>query len=106
MFCGRTIISPVTLFILVNIFFQPRSSFFTSYHIEWTDYNMQCVIHSPTLSIDVDRHPHDRITEYMLECVTAYRLASDIFLELGNTGTSVQRRWFGNVAASSMPSDL
>lgn len=46
------------------------------------------------------------MTEYFLECVTAYRLASDILLELGNTGTSVQRRWFGNVAANSMPSSL
>jgi hypothetical protein len=46
------------------------------------------------------------MTEYFLECVTAYRIASDIYLELGNTGTSVQRRWFANVAANSMPSDL
>lgn len=46
------------------------------------------------------------MTEYFLECVTAYRIASDIFLELGNTGTSVQRRWFGSVAANSMPSNL
>ena len=46
------------------------------------------------------------MTEYFLECVTAYRIASDILLDIGNTGTSVQRRWFGNVAANSMPLDL
>jgi hypothetical protein len=46
------------------------------------------------------------MTEYFLECVTAYRIASDILLDIGNTGTSVQRRWFGNIAANCMPSDL
>lgn len=46
------------------------------------------------------------MTEYFLECVTAYRIASDIFADIGNTGTSAQRRWFANVAVQSMPSGL
>lgn len=41
-----------------------------------------------------------------MECVIAFRIASEIFLDIGNTGTSVQRRLFGHLAATSMPSNL
>lgn len=46
------------------------------------------------------------MTEYFLEYVVSFRQASDILLAIGNTGSAVQRRWFGHVAASSMPDSL
>jgi hypothetical protein len=46
------------------------------------------------------------LSDQYFQRMTAHARASDIYLELGNTGTAVQRKWVGTVMSGSVPPHL
>ena len=56
-------------------------------HTDWFDFNIN-------------------VSDQYFQRLTALAAAADIFLELGNTGTAVQRRWLGSVMSHRIPPPL